>query len=140
MTALTLSRCDVVKHFDDDGPLTVKSGEDISNRRGKYLRVDATNGKAMLGNATSTGELGNLNGVAVSNQKHTGDSVTLLRHGLMDWGTALDAMDYGAPIYVSDTDGVFADSAGSTSKVAGRVFPVFEDNGDVKKLALIDLR
>lgn len=126
-------------HIWDSIP--VKSGEDVSNRRGKYMRVDGTTGKAVLGNATSAGEVGSLRGIAVSDQKYVGDSVSLVRHGLFDWGDALDGMDYGEPIRLSDTDGIFADAAGTvTTAIVGYVQPVFEHDGTVRKLALIDTR
>lgn len=140
MALLTLEYFQIVQDYEPT-TLTVKSGESISDRRGKYLRVDGTTGKAMLGNATSAGEVGGLRGVALSDQKYVGDSVTLFRYGLLDWGDALDGMDFGALIYVSDTDGTFGDAAGTvTTATAGRVFPVFEHDGTVKRLALIDLR
>lgn len=136
MTALTLEYFYVVENWDQ---ITVKSGETISDRKGKYLRVDGTTAKAMLGNATSSGEVGTLRGLALTDQRYVGDSVTLLRNGLVDFGNALDAMDYGALIYVSDTDGTLADAAGTvTSAIVGYVWPVFEHDGTVKKLAMID--
>jgi hypothetical protein len=137
MATLTLEYFQVTEQYD--GNITVKSGEDISARRGKYLRVDGTTGKAMLGKATDATEVGTLRGIALSNQKQVGDSVTLLRHGLIDLGNALDAMDYGALIYLSDTDGTLADAAGTvTTAIVGYVWPVFEHDGTVKKLAYIN--
>jgi hypothetical protein len=138
MATLTLEYVQLVHNYETSS-LTVKSGETVSDRRGKYLRVDATTGKAMLGNATTATEVGTLRGVALSTQTHVGDSVTLLRHGLMDWGDALDDMDFGDPIYLSDTDGTFADAAGTvTTAICGYVWPVFEHDGTVKKLAYIN--
>lgn len=139
MTAITIEYFQVVANYEQSS-LTVKSGEAVaSGRRGMYMRVDATTGKAMLGNDSSAGEVGGLHGIALSDQKYLGDSVTLFRFGLLDWGNALDGMDIGAPIYVSDTDGTFADSTGSTGTIAGRVWPVFEHDGTVKRLAYINL-
>lgn len=139
MALLTLEFFQIVE--DWGGNLELKSGEDVpSNRRGKYMRADSTTGKAVLGNATSAGEVGKLKGIALSNQKQASDSVTLFRYGLLDWGNALDGMSYGADIFLSDTDGTFADAAGTVSTVAGKVWPVFEHDGTVKKLAMIDLR
>lgn len=137
MTALTLEYCEITENWNE---ITLKSGEDVSSdRRGKYMRVDATSGKAVLGNATSATEVGTLRGVAMKSQAHLGDSVSLLRHGLMDWGDALDAMDYGDPIYLSDTDGTFADAAGTvTTAIVGYVWPLWEHDGTVKKLAYIN--
>lgn len=138
MATLTLEYVQVVANYEPSS-LTVKSGETIADRRGKYLRVDATTGKAMLGNATSADEIGGLRGIALSDQKYVGDSVTLFRFGLLDFGDALDDMDYGESIHLSDTDGTLADTAGSTAAIVGKVFPVFEHDGTVKKLAYINV-
>lgn len=140
MSLLTIEYFQIVVNREES-PLTVKGGESVTSRKGKFLRVDSTTGKAVLGNASSTTEYANVHGIAMSDQKYLGDSVTLFRDGLLDWGDALDSMDYGAPIYVSDTDGTFADSAGTvTTAIAGYVVPVFEHDGTVKKLADIKLR
>lgn len=137
MALITLEYFQVVAEYP--GSVTVKSGEDVSDRRGKYMRVDTSTGKAVLGNASSAGEVGTLRGIALSTQKHVGDSVTLLRHGLCDFGDGLDGMDYGEEIRLSDTDGTFADAAGTvTTAVVGYVWPVFEHDGTVKKLAYIN--
>lgn len=136
MALLTIEYFEVVQ-IDDQ--ITVKSGEDVSSRRSKYMRVDSTTGKAVLGNATAAAEVGTLRGVALSTQQHVGDSVTLLRRGLLDWGNALDGMDYGEAIKLSDTDGTFADAAGTVDTTVGYVYPVFEHDGTVKKLAYINL-
>lgn len=137
MALLTLEYFEVVEQWD--GNITVKSGESIADRRGTYLRVDPTTAKAMLGNAQTADEVGTLRGIALSNQKHVGDSVTLLRHGLCDWGDALDGMDVGAPIFVSNTDGTLADAAGTvTTAIVGYVWPVWEHDRVVKKLAYIN--
>lgn len=136
MAALTLEYCEIVENWNE---ISLKGGETVASRRGKYMRVDATTGKAMLGNATSATEVGTLRGVAMSTQKYVGDPVSLLRHGLMDWGNALDGMDYGEAIYLSDTDGTFADAAGTvTSAIVGYVWPVPQHDGTVKKLAYIN--
>lgn len=137
MALVTLEYFKVVEQWE--GNITVKAGESITDRRGKYCRVDTTTGKAMLGNASSASEVGTLRGVALSDQKHSADSVTLLRHGLCDFGNGLDGMDYGEAIYLSDTDGTFADAAGTvTTAIVGYVWPVFQPDGTVKKLAYIN--
>lgn len=137
MTAITLEYFKVVENYG--GEITVKGGETISSRAGKYLRVDTSTGKAMLGNASSAGEVGTLRGIATTTQAYVGDSVTLIRHGLCDFGNGLDGMDYGEIIYLSDTDGTFADAAGTvTTAIVGYVWPRFEADGTVKKLAYIN--
>lgn len=136
MATLTLEYFRVVENWNS---ITLKGGETVSDRAGKYMRVDSSTGKAVLGNATSATEVGTLRGIALTDQKYVGDSVTLLRNGLVDMGNALDGMDYGEAIYLSDTDGIFADAAGTvTTAIVGYVWPVFEHDGTVKKLAMID--
>lgn len=136
MATLTLEYFRVVENWNS---ITLKGGETVSDRAGKYMRVDSSTGKAVLGNATSATEVGTLRGIALTDEKYLGDSVTLLRNGLVDMGNALDGMDYGEAIYLSDTDGIFADAAGTvTTAIVGYVWPVFEHDGTVKKLAMID--
>jgi len=140
MALLTLEYCEIVTN-EEQSPLTFKGGETVSDRRGKFMRLDPTTGKAMLGNASSTAEYGNLHGIAISDQKYLGDSVTFFRVGLLDWGNALDGMSYDDPIYLSDTDGTFADAAGTvTAAIAGYVVSSFTSDGTAHKLAAIDLR
>lgn len=136
---IVLADFKVVKNWQE---MKVKSGEDVStDRQGKYMRIDATTGKAMLGNASSSGEVANLRGIAMSNQAYVGDPVTLLRYGVIDVGTIteLTALDFGAPVYLSDTDGLFRDAAGTVSTVIGRVWPLW-DGDAVKRGIMIDLR
>lgn len=46
-----------------------------------------------------------------------------MRDGLLDIGNALSAVAIGAALYVSDTDGQIATSAGSASMIIGRCVP-----------------
>jgi len=43
----------------------------------------------------------------------------------VDVGEGLVGLNYGALVYVSDTDGTFADAAGTVSVIAGQVIPGF---------------
>lgn len=49
-----------------------------------------------------------------------GEALTAIRQGVMD-GFDLSAQAYNAPIYLSDTDGVIQDTAGTVSTVIGFV-------------------
>lgn len=139
MTAIVPGDFRVVSNFEPTS-LTIKGGETISDRKGKFLRVDGTTGKAMLANASSAAEAGGLHGFALSNQRVVGDSVSLFRHGLLDWGDALDALDFGDSVYLADTDSAYADSAGTVTVEVGKVWPVFESDGSIKRLLYVDLR
>lgn len=138
MTAVVFERFEIVQNFDPT-PLSTQSGEAITDRKGKYLRVDQTTGKAMLGNSSSAGEVGPLNGFAMSNQRNTGDRVSLFRHGLVDVGAALDSLSVGASVYLADTDSTFGTTAGTVSVVVGKVWPLIEADGSLKKLLYVDL-
>jgi hypothetical protein len=124
-------------------PLKTVSGEDIpTGRKGKYLRIDGTTGAAVYGNGSSAGEVGNLRGLALSKQHYVGDPVSLLRHGYVDIGNELDSLDYGAAVYIDDDDGALATTSGdsATQSVAGRVAPIAQHDGTLKKVLLLDLR
>lgn len=81
-----------------------------------------TDGSVTPANGTSSTEA-NFQGIATIASDRVGQAITVVRDGLVDVGDALANLAYGAPIYVSDTDGTFADSAGTTSVIAGRVEP-----------------
>lgn len=92
---------------------------------GDYVRLDPTTGKWAVGNATTSGELGNVCGMAMQNAAAGFEVDVALPGALMDLGDALDALDYDDAVYVSDTDGVLADAAGTTSRVFGYVAPLW---------------
>lgn len=89
---------------------------------GQYARLTTT-GNMVLGNGTSTGEVGNVKGMAL-NGVAIGETTTFVKRGVVSLGTtALSAMAYGAPVYLSDTDGTFGDAAGTVSTIVGYVVP-----------------
>lgn len=139
MTAIVFSDFRLVTDYLPK-PITVPSGETVASRKGKYLRVDGTTCKAMLGNASSSTEVGKISGFALSNERFVGDAVSLLRYGLVDVGDALDALGAGDYVYLNDTDSTFGTTAGTTSKTVGRVYPITESNGNIKKLLEVDTR
>lgn len=141
MANITFDYFEVMEIWGGEAKINTVSGEDIpTGRKGKFMRCHGTTGKAHYGNATSSGEVGIGHGLAMTNQKHLGDAVTLFRYGLVDVGDELDALDFFAPVYLSDTDGLLSTTAGTVSTVAGRVWPVFEHDGTVLKKLMIDLR
>jgi len=78
-----------------------------------------TDGKWTNANGTSTTE-NDVWGIATKSVI-AGEAVTAVRRGLLDGFTFSQA--YNAPIYVSDTDGRLGDTAGTASKIVGRVVP-----------------
>lgn len=89
---------------------------------GQVFRINPTTGKATLGNATVVGEAGPMLYVAIDGARQAGNAVTGVRSGYLD-GFNLDALNYQAQVFVSNTDGALADAAGTVSTVAGRVIP-----------------
>jgi hypothetical protein len=116
--SITASDVKLVKKFDDLPPLPNTD----SLNEGQYGRVDASSGKATGGNGTSAGEVG-FGGVVYNKQ---GDGlVSLTRNAILDVGEALASLNFGAKIYLSDTDKTLADAAGTVSQVIGYVIPGF---------------
>ena len=114
--ALTIAdRVEVVESFIQ---MTLPTAEDIT--AGMAVRLDTTNGKWTKANGTSTAEA-RAWGVATRTVK-SGLPLTAIRKGVMD-GFDLSALDYDAPVYLSDTDGRLSTVAGTTSVVMGRVIP-----------------
>jgi hypothetical protein len=81
-----------------------------------------TDGTVTPANGTTTTEA-NFQGVATIESDRIGKAITVVRDGLLDVGEALVGLAPGAAIYVSDTDGTFGTTAGTTSVIAGRVEP-----------------
>ena len=130
MAAITVSRCNVVKDFQSrDLPV----GEAMTE--GHYSRLNTTTGKLELGNATTTGELGNTWGLISHANVAIGQTAHLIMEGIVDIGDGLEGLAYDAPVYVNDADGSLGDAAGTVSRIVGRVVPVFSNiAGTAEKL------
>jgi predicted RecA/RadA family phage recombinase len=90
---------------------------------GQYVRIDVSDGAIELGNASSATEVGYRKGIAL-HAAAVGESLTVLKRGIIALGsTALSALAYEDPIYLSDTDGTLQTTAGTVSTVVGRVYP-----------------
>ena len=103
---------------------------------GQRCRFDASTGKIALGNGTTAAEIAP-GGIAV-HAAAVGEAVTIINQGIVDVGDALSALNYGAPIYVSDTDGTFgtADSDSTVDTIVGRVVPGWDTTSGEKLLWL----
>jgi hypothetical protein len=140
MTDLTIDATKVrlVRHGNNDletGPV----GE--TGTAGEYYRLNTTTGKLENGNATTPTELGRIAGIlldSVPTANLTGTIVLAGSGAIIDLGDALDALAFNAPVYVSDTDGKIADSAGTEEKIIGRVVPGWNATTADKLLQLID--
>ena len=105
---------------------------------GEMVRVDTGTGKVTPGNATSGAEA-RVMGMALKTGDFIGDTVTVIKRGVMDLGDALDGMDYDAAVYLSNTDGGLGTAAATTSLVVGRVVPAWGST-TADKLLHLDVR
>lgn len=99
--------------------ITLPPGEAIV--AGQVVRVNASDGKAYVGNGTTASECIGC-GIAIISGT-TGSAVTILRKGLMDFGDVFTSTNHGTAVYVSNTDGKLSSSAGTVSVLAGWVDP-----------------
>jgi hypothetical protein len=97
------------------------SGEGIT--AGMAVRFDTTTGLWMMANATDAANSASLFGIAVETVTAP-FTVTAIRKGKMD-GWDLSGLDYGDPVYLSNTDGRLADAAGTIPIIIGFVIPAF---------------
>lgn len=119
MANLTISACHLVKG-DDEHMLTLPASVDIA--AGQAVRPDAASGKWVLALATSAANAGDTH-VALTTVK-AGEPLTAVKSScVLDVGEALAALSFGAIVYLSDTAGTLADSAGTVSTVMGKVIP-----------------
>lgn len=104
--------------------LTAPVGE--AGTAGQYYRYNTSTGKLEKGNATTTGELGNIGGILLDSVSTVNLTGTIALPGaIVDLGDALTSMAYGAPIYISDTDATLADSAGTVSRIMAIVWAAY---------------
>ncbi|MBK8987376.1 MAG: hypothetical protein IPM39_15085 [Chloroflexi bacterium] len=106
---------EVIEQFTGPADETVNPGQ--------YARLAPSTGKLTKGNATTAAEVGSGEGLCITRQVNT---VTVLKKGILWLGEGvLDALNFGATIYLSNTDGTLADAAGTVSKVVGTVVPLY---------------
>lgn len=131
----------------DWNSITVPCGEDIpTGRRGKVMNVDDS-GEAVTSAGDTAADVGGIfRGISLNSQKYNGDSVTILRWGLVDLGSALDEADPGDPVYIADEDsesgarGEMSLTVGDSAEAAivGYVWPDTRADGTVGKMLYVD--
>lgn len=106
---------------------------------GAPVRFNTTTGSFTNANATSAGEAA-VFGIQLKKGAADGQGKTVVRIGYLD-GYNLDALNYGAPVYLSNTDGRLGDTAGTTSVKVGQVVPGFSNlrGTNPDKLLLVQL-
>lgn len=115
LALVTANRVYVVEAFEQ---MTLPAAEAIT--AGQVVRLDTSTGKFTKANASSAAE-GRAYGIATKTAA-AGVAVTALRRGVMD-GFDLSGLDYDDTVYMSDTDGMLADSTGTLDIAIGRVIP-----------------
>ena len=113
---IALTTADRVEIVESVIQMTLPTDEAIT--AGMAVRISTTTGKFTKANGSSAGEA-RAWGVATRTAA-SGQALTAIRLGAMD-GWDLSALDYDAPVYLSDTDGRLSTVAGTTSVVMGRV-------------------
>ena len=116
-----------------DGP----AGEALN--AGEVVRIDTTTGRYTPANGTASGEARPV-GIAVNTANYAGETISVLKSGILDVGDALDALAYDLALYNSDTDGAIGSAASDSTvdNIIGRVVAGWGDTaGD--KLLLVDL-
>jgi hypothetical protein len=115
---IALTTANKVEIVESVVQMTLPTDEAVT--AGMAVRISTTTGKFTKANGTGAAEA-RAWGVATRTVA-SGQPVTAIRRGVMD-GWDLSAMDYDAPVYLSDTDGRLSTVAGTTSVVIGRVIP-----------------
>lgn len=117
---------DLAEVYDAEitGGVTIAAGDAVT--------IATATGKAIQGDGSAAGTTKRPS-VAV---KITGKAVSRLKKGRV-WGFDLSSLNFGDPIYLSDTAGKFADAPGTVSVVVGSVGEVAE-SGNIQKVMHLD--
>lgn len=115
--------------------LTSVAAEDIAD--GAAVRIDPTTGHYTAANATTAAEA-DVFGIAPKGQK-AGHPLTAYRKTLLE-GYDLSGMDYGADVFLSNTDETLGDVAGTVSVVVGKVAPVNVSGKPADKLLFVEVK
>ena len=125
ITAADVAPLEIVEQFTAPAAAACTAGE--------YLKPDATSGKLEEGQANIAGNVGNGPGIALRSAG-ADEAVTIMRKGILSLGDALAGLSYDDPVYLSDTLGTLADSAGTVSTIVGYVVPVWDGTTPGKAL------
>lgn len=129
MANLTITAADValVTSATNDGTEVFTAPSEEALSAGQFARMNTSTGFQALGNATTSGEAGAAiprRGIAI-NTIAANETTTFVKKGLLNVGSALSGLAYGAAVYLSDTDGTLADAAGTVSTIVGYVVAGF---------------
>lgn len=105
----------------------------VAINAGQLVRED-TNGRWAIANATSAPNAGNRVAMAINNGSAL-EAITAVYKGLINLGgTALDGVANDAAIFLSDTPGTPATSAGTVSKQVATVTSIRASSSQIDKL------
>lgn len=90
---------------------------------GEVCYIVAASGKYGLADENDSAPVNDPEGVAVVTANAANITITLIRQGVLDVGEALAGMDYGDPVYLSQTPGKMADADPAATIVIGEVIP-----------------
>lgn len=94
--------------------------------QGDLVRFDLTNGSITGANGSAAGEAGGADGLGpigiLLEGGIAGEYRTFIERGKIA-GFNVSALNFGAPVYASNTDKALADAAGTFSRIVGRVIP-----------------
>lgn len=116
MTNLALTTAGILNVVESLEQMTLPLAESINV--GQVVRIDTTYGTFTKANASTAAEA-LAYGILVSKDA-AGKVGTAVRRGVLD-GYALSALNFAAKVYLSDTDGTLATTAGSETLVVGDV-------------------
>ena len=107
--------------------------------RGEVVYYVAATGLMGLADKGESAPLNRPAGIAFADGYEANITITCLKKGLLDVGDALSGLNYGAPLYLSDTAGKIYDSDPGSSTVLGYVVPAPHGTGTADKLISVDL-
>lgn len=89
---------------------------------GEAVYMLAASGKYALADEDGTWPTKRVKGISITSAVANG-TITVVQKGIVDLGDALDGMDYGDPVFLSDTPGKLADADPGAGVIVGQVVP-----------------
>lgn len=120
MAALTITPADVapVRVIEQS---TGPANEAID--AGEAVYMVAATGKYALADENATWPAERVAGISIQNASEAGITITVVKKGIIDLGDALDGMDFGDPVFLSQTAGKLEDATVGAGIIVGQVVP-----------------
>lgn len=131
MAVISVSAARLVERIE---AFTAIAGENLD--AGQVVRF-AADGRVVRASADTAVNAAAV-GVAIASAT-PGRAVTVLRHGILDLGDALNGQAYGAQIYLSNTAGALDTAPGTVSVTVGQVIAQPASGGTIQKLLRVHL-